>query len=45
MNQIRFPLASFEGVDLTDIVAVELAFSRTERGVINVSDMAFMTTT
>jgi hypothetical protein len=45
MNQIRFPLASFEGVDLTDIAAVELAFSRTERGVINVSDMAFMTTT
>jgi hypothetical protein len=45
MNQIRFPLASFEGVNLTDIVAVELAFSRTERGVINVSDMAFMTTT
>jgi hypothetical protein len=45
MNQIRFPLASFEGVDLTDIAAVELAFSRTERGVIDVSDMAFMTTT
>jgi hypothetical protein len=45
MNQIRFPLASFQGVDLTDIAAVELAFSRTERGVIDVSDMAFMATT
>jgi hypothetical protein len=44
MNQIRFPLASFEGVDLRDIVAVELAFSRTDRGVINVADMAFLTT-
>ena len=44
MNQIRFPLASFEGVDLTDVVAVELAFSRTERGVIDVADLAFMTT-
>jgi hypothetical protein len=45
MNQIRFPLASFEGVDLSDIAAVELAFLRTERGVIQVSDMAFMATT
>jgi hypothetical protein len=42
MNQIRFPLTEFTGVDLTDVVAVELAFSRTDRGVINVSDVAFM---
>jgi hypothetical protein len=41
MNQIRFPLTAFEGIDLTRITDVELQFSRTSRGVINVSDMAF----
>jgi hypothetical protein len=41
LHQIRFPLAGFAGVDLTDVVAVELAFSRTDRGVIDVADLAF----
>ncbi len=41
LNQMRFPLDAFPGVNLDDIVAVELLFSRTEAGVINVSDLAF----
>jgi hypothetical protein len=42
MNQIRFPLSAFAGVDLTRVKAVEIDFSRTERGVIDISDMAFI---
>lgn len=42
MNQIRFPLSAFAGVDLSRVVAVELGFSRTDRGVIDVSDLGFM---
>jgi hypothetical protein len=42
MNQIRFPLSAFGALDLSSIAAVELAFNRTEQGVINVSDLAFM---
>ena len=42
MNQIRFPLPAFAGVDLSHVVAVELGFSRTDRGVIDVSDLGFM---
>jgi acetyl esterase/lipase len=41
MNQIRFPLTAFTGVDLTKLKAVEIDFSRTSRGVIDISDMAF----
>ncbi|HEX6917733.1 MAG TPA: hypothetical protein VF140_06605 [Phycicoccus sp.] len=41
LHQMRFPLAGFTGVDLTDVVAVELAFTRTDRGVIDVADLAF----
>jgi hypothetical protein len=41
MNQVRFPLSSFEGVDLTDVRAVELRFTRTPRGVIDFADLAF----
>jgi hypothetical protein len=42
MNQIRFPLSAFAGIDLSRVAAVELRFSRTDRGVIDVSDMAFV---
>jgi hypothetical protein len=42
LNQIRFPLSAFGGLDLSSIAAVELAFDRTQQGVINVSDLAFM---
>ena len=42
MNSIRFPLSAFGGLNLSSIAAVELAFNRTEQGVINVSDLAFM---
>ena len=42
MNQIRFPLSAFGGLDPSSVVAVELAFDRTLQGVINVSDLAFM---
>jgi hypothetical protein len=41
MNQIRFPLDGFEGVDLTRLASVRLAFSRIPAGVIDVSDVAF----
>lgn len=41
MNQIRFPLTAFDGVDLTRVTSVELRFSLIPQGVINVSDMAF----
>jgi hypothetical protein len=41
LNQVRFPLDGFAGVDLTDLVAVELEFSRTFSGVIDVADLAF----
>jgi hypothetical protein len=41
LNQVRFPLDMFPGVDLTDIRSVELRFSRTEIGLIDVADLAF----
>jgi hypothetical protein len=41
LNQVRFPLDAFTGVDLTDVVAVELEFSRTLSGVVDVADLAF----
>jgi dienelactone hydrolase len=41
LNQVRFPLQRFEGVDLSDVRAVVLRFSRTDRGVIDVADLAF----
>lgn len=41
MHQIRFPLTRFSGVDLDDVVAVELTFTRSDRGAIDVSDLAF----
>jgi hypothetical protein len=41
LNQLRFPLSRFVGVDLTDVRAVELRFSRAQRGVIDIADLAF----
>jgi hypothetical protein len=41
LNQIRFALGRFDGVDLTDIVRVELRFTRTPSGVIDLADLAF----
>jgi len=41
LNQVRFPLALFGGVDLHDIAAVRFQFTRTPRGVVNISDLAF----
>jgi hypothetical protein len=41
LNQLRFPLDAFTGVDLTDVRAVELQFSRTQAGLIDVADLAF----
>jgi hypothetical protein len=42
LGTIRIPLARFRGVDLRRIVAVELAFDRTPRGALLVSDVAFV---
>jgi hypothetical protein len=44
MNQIRFPLSAFSGVDLSHVAAVELSFDRVSAGVIHVSDLAFQRT-
>jgi hypothetical protein len=41
LNQIRFALGRFDGVDLTDIGRVELRFTRTPSGVIDLADLAF----
>jgi len=41
LNQVRFPLARFADVDLSDVRTVEMRFSRTESGVIDVADLAF----
>ncbi|MGH2754784.1 MAG: hypothetical protein ACRDLB_10155 [Actinomycetota bacterium] len=41
LNQVRFPLEDFTGVDLTDITTVEFRFSRMLEGVIDVADVAF----
>jgi hypothetical protein len=41
LNQVRFGLSRFSGVDLTDIRAVELRFTRTHAGVIDIADLAF----
>ena len=41
LNQVRFPLGRFTGVDLTDVRAVELRFTETDRGVIDVADLGF----
>jgi hypothetical protein len=41
LNQLRFPLGMFAGVDLQHLAAVRLRFDQTQRGVIDVSDMAF----
>ena len=41
LNEVRFPLDAFTGVDLTDVASVELDFSATDSGVINMSDLAF----
>jgi hypothetical protein len=40
-HQVRFPLERFEGVDLSDIRAVEFQFTRMQAGVIHVADLAF----
>ena len=41
MNQIRFPLSMFTGVNLANVTQVRLVFDQTNKGVIDVSDMAF----
>jgi hypothetical protein len=41
MNQVRFPLSVFAGVDLSDVRSVQFRLTRTFAGVIDVSDVAF----
>jgi hypothetical protein len=41
LNQIRFPLELFTGIDKHNIRAVELVFTQTPSGVIDVADLAF----
>jgi len=42
LGTIRIPFTRFRGVDLRRIAAVELAFDRTSRGALIVSDVAFV---
>ena len=42
LGTIRIPLTRFRGVDLRRIAAVELAFDRTSRGALLLSDVAFV---
>ena len=41
MNTVRFPLEAFPGIDLRDLVALELRFDGTPSARIFVSDIAF----
>ena len=41
LNQIRFPLSSFTGIDLTHVTEVRVVFNRTDDGTIDMSDLAF----
>lgn len=41
LNQIRFPMSRFTGIDQTDVREVEFRFNRTLAGTIHVADVAF----
>ena len=41
LNQLRFPLDMFTGVNLGDIRSVEIGFNRTNAGVIDIADANF----
>ena len=41
LNQIRFPLSSFTGVDLTHVTEVRIVFNRTAGGTVDISVLAF----
>jgi len=41
LQQLRFPLEGFDALDLGDVRAVEIRFDRTNKGVIDVADLAF----
>lgn len=41
LDGVRVPLASFTGVDLTHLRAVELRFDRTDAGLLSIADLAF----
>lgn len=41
LNQVRFPLSRFGGIDLHHVRSVALAFTRTTEGTIDVADLAF----
>jgi hypothetical protein len=41
LNQVRFPLSRFRGVDLSDVRRVIFRFNRTEQGVLGVADVMF----
>src|SRR5262249_26018176 len=41
LNQVRFPLRRFAGVNLRNVKWVQLSFDRRDAGVVDISDMAF----
>jgi hypothetical protein len=42
MRTLRFPLAVFEGVDLTNIIKISLPFDQIETGALFIADLEFM---
>lgn len=41
LNQLRFPLGDFAGVNLLQVKSVQIRFSETNKGVIDIADLAF----
>jgi len=41
LQQLRFSLEGFDALDLADVRAIEVRFDRTNKGVIDVADLAF----
>jgi hypothetical protein len=41
LQQLSFPLDRYGGLDLTDVRAIVIRFDRTQRGVVDVADLAF----
>jgi hypothetical protein len=41
LQQVRFPLEGFTGLDLTDVREIVIRFDRTPKGVIDIADLNF----
>ena len=41
LQQLRFPLDLFSGIDLTNVTRIAIRFDRTRSGAIDIADLAF----